>query len=141
MNYVNETVSQSAFDDKGQGQTMERMHGMVGNEDVERTSSDKDFEIKMDGHYRSDGEPDDASRHQDGATESKSGSEYKNEDGSEEDSLDEREDRLGPEGDDGQNEADKVRRGQIDVPADEMLSDDYYEQDVDDQSDSLHYRW
>ncbi|KAI8002991.1 Protein CHROMATIN REMODELING 5 [Camellia lanceoleosa] len=43
-------------------------------------------------------------------------------------------------GDDGQKEADKVRRGQIDVPADEILSDDYYEQDGDDQSDSLHYR-
>ncbi|XP_028060237.1 protein CHROMATIN REMODELING 5 isoform X3 [Camellia sinensis] len=162
---------------------MERMHGMVGNEDIEGTSSDKDSEIKMDGHYRSDGEPDDASRHQDDAAadnsgtsnlqpsgkrtamaakwgsnfwkdcqpmrpragsesgqESKSGSEYKNEDGSEEDSLDGREDRSGSEGDDGQKEADKVRRGQIDVPADEMLSDDYYEQDGDDQSDSLHYR-
>ncbi|KAI7983583.1 Protein CHROMATIN REMODELING 5 [Camellia lanceoleosa] len=177
-NYSNETVSQSALDDKGQGQTMERMHGMVGNEDVEGTSSDKDSEIKMDGHYRSDGEPDDASRHQDDAAadnggtsnlqpsgkrtamagkwgsnfwkdcqpmrpragsesgqESKSGSEYKNEDGSEEDSLDGREDRSGSEGDDGQKEADKVRRGQIDVPADEMLSDDYYEQDGDDQKD------
>ncbi|THG18520.1 hypothetical protein TEA_015218 [Camellia sinensis var. sinensis] len=182
-NYSNETVSQSALDDKGQGETMERMHGMVGNEDIEGTSSDKDSEIKMDGHYRSDGEPDDASRHQDDAAadnsgtsnlqpsgkrtamaakwgsnfwkdcqpmrpragsesgqESKSGSEYKNEDGSEEDSLDGREDRSGSEGDDGQKEADKVRRGQIDVPADEMLSDDYYEQDGDDQSDSLHYR-
>ncbi|KAI7983584.1 Protein CHROMATIN REMODELING 5 [Camellia lanceoleosa] len=177
-NYSNETVSQSALDDKGQGQTMERMHGMVGNEDVEGTSSDKDSEIKMDGHYRSDGEPDDASRHQDDAAadnggtsnlqpsgkrtamagkwgsnfwkdcqpmrpragsesgqESKSGSEYKNEDGSEEDSLDGREDRSGSEDDDGQKEADKVRRGQIDVPADEMLSDDYYEQDGDDQKD------
>ncbi|CAL5353953.1 unnamed protein product [Camellia sinensis] len=182
-NYSNEMVSQSALDDKGQGETMERMHGMVGNEDIEGTSSDKDSEIKMDGHYRSDGEPDDASRHQDDAAadnsgtsnlqpsgkrtamaakwgsnfwkdcqpmrpragsesgqESKSGSEYKNEDGSEEDSLDGREDRSGSEGDDGQKEADKVRRGQIDVPADEMLSDDYYEQDGDDQSDSLHYR-
>ncbi|XP_011622955.1 protein CHROMATIN REMODELING 5 [Amborella trichopoda] len=31
-------------------------------------------------------------------------------------------------------------RGQVDVPADEMLSDDYYEQDGDEQSESLNYR-
>ncbi|XP_059625031.1 protein CHROMATIN REMODELING 5 isoform X2 [Cornus florida] len=73
--------------------------------------------------------------------ESKSGSEYnKNEVGSEDDSSDNREDRLESEDYDGQKNVDKVRRGHVDVPADEMLSDDYYEQDGDDQSDSLHYR-
>lgn len=72
--------------------------------------------------------------------ESKSGSDYKSEEGSEEDSSDAGEDRVGSEDDDEQKETDKVRREQIDVPADEMLSDDYYEQDGDDQSDSLPYR-
>ncbi|PSR90154.1 Protein CHROMATIN REMODELING like [Actinidia chinensis var. chinensis] len=182
-NYSNETVSPSVLDDKVQGQSMGRVHGMMGNENVEATSSDKDSELKIDGHYRSDDEPDDANRLQDDAPpdngiisnlqplgrrtalagkwgstfwkdcqpmrshagsesgqESKSGSEYKNEAGSEEDSSDGREDRLGEADADGQKEAEKVRRRQIDVPADEMSSDDYYEQDGDDQSDSLPYR-
>ncbi|XP_052187845.1 protein CHROMATIN REMODELING 5 isoform X2 [Diospyros lotus] len=179
-NYSSGTVSQSFLDEKGHGQTIERMHGMVGNEDVEGTSSDKDSEIKMDGHYRSDGEPDDSSRPQGSAAagndrtsnlqpsgrrmaqsvkwgstfwkdcqpmepragsesghESKSGSEFKNEEGFEEDSSDGQEERLGLEDDGGQKEGEKVHRG--DVPAEEMLSDDYYEQDGDDQNDSLHY--
>lgn len=32
------------------------------------------------------------------------------------------------------------QKGHSDVPADEMLSDEYYEQDGEDQSDSMHYR-
>uniref|UniRef100_A0A5B6ZCF4 Protein CHROMATIN REMODELING 5 n=1 Tax=Davidia involucrata TaxID=16924 RepID=A0A5B6ZCF4_DAVIN len=182
-NYSNETVSQSVLNEKGQGQSMDRVHSVVANDDVDATSSDKDFETKMDEHYQSDVEPDGASRLQDEAAadddrvsnlqpsgrrtalvgkwgstfwkdcqpmgpraglesgqESKSGSEYKNEEGSEGDSSDGREDRLESEDDGGQKEVDKVQRGHIDVPADEMLSDDYYEQDGDDQSDSLHYR-
>ncbi|KAJ6838441.1 protein CHROMATIN REMODELING 5-like isoform X1 [Iris pallida] len=34
----------------------------------------------------------------------------------------------------------EMQRGQADVPADEMLSDDYYEQDVEELSDSFHGR-
>ncbi|GFZ20725.1 chromatin remodeling 5 [Actinidia rufa] len=181
-NYSNERVSHSVLNEKIQGQSMDRVHGMMGNDNVEAMSSDKDSELKIDGHYRSDDEPDDANRLQDDAApdngivsnlqpsgrrtalagkwgstfwkdcqpmrsragsesgqESKSGSEYKNEAGSEEDSSDGREDRLGEAEADGQKEAEKVRR-QIDVPADEMSSDDYYEQDGDDQTDSLPYR-
>ncbi|XP_057484186.1 protein CHROMATIN REMODELING 5-like [Actinidia eriantha] len=181
-NYSNERVSPSVLNEKNQGQSMDRVHGMMGNENVEAISSDKDSELKIDGHYRSDDEPDDANRLQDDAApdngmvsnlqpsgrrtalagkwgstfwkdcqpmrsragsesgqESKSGSEYKNEASSEEDSSDGREDRLGEAEADGQKEAEKVRR-QIDVPADEMSSDDYYEQDGDDQTDSLPYK-
>ncbi|XP_010907831.1 protein CHROMATIN REMODELING 5 isoform X1 [Elaeis guineensis] len=41
---------------------------------------------------------------------------------------------------DGQGDDGRPHRGQVDVPADEMLSDDYYEQDGEEQSDSLHYK-
>ncbi|KAA8544555.1 hypothetical protein F0562_022586 [Nyssa sinensis] len=182
-NYLNDPVLQSVLDEKGRGQSMDRVQSMVGNDDVDATSSDKDYEMKMDEQYRSDGEPDDASRLQDEAAaddsgisnlnpsgrrttlvgkwgstfwkdcqpmgpqagsesghESKSGSEYKNEGGSEDDSSDGREERSDSEDGASQKEVDKVRRGHIDLPADEMLSDDYYEQDGDDQSDLLHYR-
>jgi chromodomain-helicase-DNA-binding protein 1 len=38
------------------------------------------------------------------------------------------------------NEMNKHQSGQADVPADEMLSDEYYEQDEDNQSDHVHYK-
>ncbi|KAF7120884.1 hypothetical protein RHSIM_Rhsim13G0216000 [Rhododendron simsii] len=188
-NYSNDAVSQSVSDEKVQGKNVERVRGIVGNENVEATSSDKDCEIRMDNRYRSDDEPDDASRIQDdrvqddaviengrisslqpsgrrtalvgkwGSTfwkdcqpmqahggglesgqESKSGSEYKSEEGSEGDSSDAGEARAGSEDDDEYKETEKVQRDHVDVPVDEMLSDDYYEQDGDDQSDSLPYR-
>ncbi|KAL0923098.1 hypothetical protein M5K25_007143 [Dendrobium thyrsiflorum] len=41
---------------------------------------------------------------------------------------------------DGQRDEDHLQRGQADVPADEMLSDDYYEQDGEEHSDSFHGR-
>ncbi|XP_044477866.1 protein CHROMATIN REMODELING 5-like isoform X2 [Mangifera indica] len=66
-------------------------------------------------------------------------SEYKNVEGSEDNSLDNRDDRLESD-DEGQKVVGKGPRVQSDVPADEMLSDEYYEQDGEDQSDSLHYR-
>lgn len=37
-------------------------------------------------------------------------------------------------------EMNKHQSGQADVPADEMLSDEYYEQDEDNQSDHVHYK-
>ncbi|XP_058199193.1 protein CHROMATIN REMODELING 5 isoform X4 [Rhododendron vialii] len=188
-NYSNDAVSQSVSDEKVQGKNVERVRGIVENENVEATSSDKDCEIKMDNRYRSDDELDDVSRIQDdrvqddaaiengrisslqpsgrrtalvgkwGSTfwkdcqpmqahgggsesgqESKSGSEYKSEEGSEGDSSDAGEARAGSEDDDEYKETEKVQRDHVDVPVDEMLSDDYYEQDGDDQSDSLPYR-
>ncbi|KAK7300222.1 hypothetical protein RJT34_11062 [Clitoria ternatea] len=71
--------------------------------------------------------------------ESKSGSDYRNADGSEDNSLDGRYGRLDSDDDDGQKEAEKGPRGHSDVPAEEMLSDEYYEQDGEEQSDSLHH--
>lgn len=71
--------------------------------------------------------------------ESKSGSDYRNADGSEDNSLDGRAGRLDSDDDDGQKEAVKGPRSHADVPAEEMLSDEYYEQDGEEQSDSLHY--
>lgn len=71
--------------------------------------------------------------------ESKSGSDYRNEDGSEDNSLDGGTGRVDPEDDDGQKEAGKGPRSHSDVPAEEMMSDEYYEQDGEDQSDSVHY--
>ncbi|ONK67510.1 uncharacterized protein A4U43_C05F790 [Asparagus officinalis] len=38
---------------------------------------------------------------------------------------------------DGQKDGEQFKTRQVDVPADEMLSDDYYEQDGEEQSDSL----
>ncbi|XP_061342770.1 protein CHROMATIN REMODELING 5-like isoform X2 [Gastrolobium bilobum] len=72
--------------------------------------------------------------------ESKSGSDYRNADGSEDNSLDGRGRRLNSEDDDGPKEAGEDPGGHSDVPAEEMLSDEYYEQDGEEQSDSLHYR-
>lgn len=71
--------------------------------------------------------------------ESKSGSDYRNADGSEDNSLDGRAGRLDSDDDDGQKEEGKGPRGLSDVPAEEMLSDEYYEQDGEEQSDSIHY--
>lgn len=68
--------------------------------------------------------------------ESKSGSEYK---GSElEESSDGAEDRMESENDDDAHKA-VSRKGHQIVPADEMLSDEYYEQDGDDQTESLNH--
>ncbi|XP_010273267.1 PREDICTED: protein CHROMATIN REMODELING 5 [Nelumbo nucifera] len=66
-------------------------------------------------------------------------SDYKNEEGSDHHSSDEKEDRSESEDYEGQKEV-QLQRGHTDVPTDEMLSDDYYEQDGEEQSDSLHYR-
>lgn len=72
--------------------------------------------------------------------EPKGGSDYRNEDGSEDNSLDGRGERLDTEDDDEQREAGKGPLGHSDVPAEEMLSDEYYEQDGEEQCDSLHYQ-
>lgn len=182
-NFTNETVSQSVLDDKGQGQTVDRISS-VGNEDVDGTYGERDFDINMDVQYQSDGELDDTNRLQnESAADDHSGvrdlnlqpsgrrtalagkwgstfwkdcqpmgpnaggsdsgqdskCEYKNAEGSDDNSLDDRDDRLESD-DEGQKAVGKAPRGHSDVPADEMLSDEYYEQDGEEQSDSMHYR-
>ncbi|BAT80849.1 Protein CHROMATIN REMODELING 5 [Vigna angularis] len=185
-NFTNDTVSHGVMEDKSQGQNANRTHRSVGNECIDATSSEKEFDMNMEAQYESEGEPNGSGRLQTEATmddgdavkdsnlqtagsktatmgrwgstfwkdcgqmgpqngsesgqESKSGSDYRNADGSEDNSLDGRAERLDSDDDDGQKEAGKGPRGLSDVPAEEMLSDEYYEQDGEDQSDSLHYR-
>ncbi|XP_039028589.1 protein CHROMATIN REMODELING 5-like [Hibiscus syriacus] len=67
-------------------------------------------------------------------------SDHKNLEGSMYDSSDDRDDRLESDVDEAQKDAGKAQRGHSDVPADEMLSDEYYEQDGEEQSDTMHYR-
>ncbi|KAL4590633.1 hypothetical protein LXL04_003570 [Taraxacum kok-saghyz] len=155
-NYTNGTVSEDVLNDKSQGRTIERAESLVGGVDLETTSSiNKGFATRMeDGQYRGDGaaEDDDSllnltasnattrkptgrwgstfwkdcqPMHQkqgsESGQESKSSSAYNNEDGSGNDL----------------SEVDKANKGQN---VDEMLSDDYYELDGDDQSDSKHHK-
>ncbi|RDX93137.1 Protein CHROMATIN REMODELING 5, partial [Mucuna pruriens] len=72
--------------------------------------------------------------------ESKSGSDNRNADGSDDNSAEGRGESLDSEDDDGPKDSGKGPRGHSDIPAEEMLSDEYYEQDGEEQSDSLHYR-
>ncbi|KAB2012900.1 hypothetical protein ES319_D09G122000v1 [Gossypium barbadense] len=64
-------------------------------------------------------------------------SDHRNLEASEYNSSDDRDDRLDVEDDEAQKG--KAQRGNSDVPADEMLSDEYYEQDGEEQSDTMHY--
>ncbi|XP_017982665.1 PREDICTED: protein CHROMATIN REMODELING 5 isoform X1 [Theobroma cacao] len=67
-------------------------------------------------------------------------SDHKNLEVLEYNSSDDRDDRLESDDDEAQKEVGKAQRGHSDVPADEMLSDEYYEQDGEEQSDTMHYR-
>ncbi|XP_060174119.1 protein CHROMATIN REMODELING 5 isoform X2 [Lycium barbarum] len=160
-NYSNETVT---LDDKSQGeQRMQGIHQDVGNEELEGSLSDNDdngqlqdevgVEVetaaedqvppgrrvnlagKWGSEFWKDCQPMGPSGRSGSGEESKSGSEYKNEEEFDEVS-DGREDQLESEDEGRRKEMGKSRN----VPVDEMLSDEYYEQDGDDQSDSLHYR-
>ncbi|XP_047321306.1 protein CHROMATIN REMODELING 5 isoform X2 [Impatiens glandulifera] len=122
---------------------MKRVDRVDQSEEADAHSIDKGSDMKMDGQLQIRGQVDVASRLQDeGATddesgqESKSGSEYKNEEASDCDSSDAHEDRQRSE--DESRQKLEIQRGQGDRPTDEMSSDDYYEQDGDDQSDSLY---
>ncbi|XP_010557504.1 PREDICTED: protein CHROMATIN REMODELING 5 isoform X2 [Tarenaya hassleriana] len=66
-------------------------------------------------------------------------SDYKDVDHSEDNLSNELNDRLESENEE-HKVVDKHQRGQTDVPADEMLSDEYYEQDEEHQSDPVHYK-
>ncbi|XP_071726363.1 protein CHROMATIN REMODELING 5 [Rutidosis leptorrhynchoides] len=168
-NYTNGTVSDNVFNDKSQAGSVDRVESIVGNDDLEMTSSmNKGLATKMDdGQYHSDGEPYDISRSLNGTAleddenlmnattydsntrkptgrwgstfwkdcqpmnnrnvsesgqESKSSSAYNVEEG-----LD--------------NDLSDVDKANIGQNVDEMLSDDYYELDGDDQSDSMHRRF
>ncbi|KAJ4845979.1 Protein CHROMATIN REMODELING 5 [Turnera subulata] len=154
---------------------------MVGNEYMDATSSEREFDINVGAQYESEGEPDDAGRGQDvmtpndgvgvgnahlqppgrrnvagkwgstfwkdcqpgtqGASDSGPDSklDYRHAAGSEDNMSDGMDGRLESEDEEAQKNAVKGQKGHSDVPADEMLSDEYYEQDGEDQSDSVHY--
>ncbi|KAM7273611.1 hypothetical protein ACFE04_028275 [Oxalis oulophora] len=182
-NYSNATVSHSVIDEKYQGQNVGRINSSVGNDDVDGTSSERDFDINMEVQDHSEPEPDARGRLQsnvaaddgngpmnsklqpsarvasaakwgssfwkdcqpmDGGAQggSNSGqdskSDYKDE-GSEDNLSDGRDDGLESEDDEAQKAVRKSQRGPPDVPADDMLSEEYYEQDGEDQGDVMHY--
>lgn len=87
--------------------------------------------------FWSDCQPRDNQGGSDSGKDSRSGN--KNMEGSEDNLSDDRNIRLDSEDDDGRKETTKAHRGNIDVPADEMLSDEYYEQDGEDQGDTANY--
>ncbi|CAO2837359.1 unnamed protein product, partial [Amaranthus hypochondriacus] len=173
--YSSETVTHRAMEDKNTSHTVNRVRNSI---DIDLNSSENDFEMKIDGDYQSDGEPDTSrlpnevaingdtdmgpstshtyERRSGGLTakwgasfwkgsqtvvshdvsdsghESRSGSDYRNDEGSEGNSFG-GEDHIELEGYEGQKETEKVS-------VDEMLSDEYYEQDGDDQNDALQHR-
>ncbi|XWS71218.1 hypothetical protein CRYUN_Cryun03dG0119700 [Craigia yunnanensis] len=182
-NYSNDTVSHSVLEEKSPGQSIGRIQSSVGNEDVDGTYGEREFDVNMDVQYQSDGEPDDAVRlHHEVATDNGAGvsnsnfqpagrritpgkwgstfwkdcqpmdrqsgsdsgqdskSDHKNLEVLVYNSSDNRDDRLESEDDETQKEVGKAQRGHSDVPADEMLSDEYYEQDGEEKSDTMHYR-
>ncbi|CAN8257999.1 unnamed protein product [Cochlearia groenlandica] len=68
-------------------------------------------------------------------------SEYKDEYQSEDNHSNDLSNKLDSENENDDDKAMNQRQsGQADVPADEMLSDEYYEQDEDNQSDHVHYK-
>uniref|UniRef100_A0A7N0SWY7 Protein CHROMATIN REMODELING 5 n=1 Tax=Kalanchoe fedtschenkoi TaxID=63787 RepID=A0A7N0SWY7_KALFE len=168
-NFSNEADPQSLINASGIGKPVDRTRSLFQDEVLEASSSEKDFGLKT-GNYRGNEEPNDTRIlqrekntnfdvgggmsnsessvkkdqgrwgsnfwkdcqpvHQvsDMCRGSKSGSDYKNNEGANDNSSD---DINGFRG------SGKVH---TDVPAEEMLSDDYYEQDGDDLSDSVPFR-
>ena len=121
----------------------------------------EDQEMKEEDKYQSEGEPLDADRQQSDASGGNAkqgkrtgpsgiwGSNFWKDCqptwGSKDEQVDGKKDEeviavISDEDSDGQKDGEQLQRGQVDVPADEMLSDDYYEQDGEEQSDSLHGR-
>ncbi|KAG9136261.1 hypothetical protein Leryth_003850 [Lithospermum erythrorhizon] len=144
--YRNGKFGQRAMDEINKRPSISRVHEVVGDEEVEAASSDNDgnmeFGSKANSLHSSVGRTvatgnigssfwkDPQSVPLNGVTQSgeefKSSSECKNDEGSEDDSDD----------DFREKEEGKSRS----IPADEMLSDEYYEQNGDYQSDSFHHR-
>ncbi|XP_038972966.1 protein CHROMATIN REMODELING 5 isoform X1 [Phoenix dactylifera] len=159
--YGNKMESGHDLNEKAGDSGTEDAYASVGNRDGDVSISDKDVDIKAEDTYQSEEEPFDSGRQQSDTSgwnatskgrrttpgqwgsnfwrdcqpmwESKD-AEYDGNKGEEESDVNSLEESDG-QGDDG-----RPHRGQVDVPADEMLSDDYYEQDGEEQSDSLHCR-
>ncbi|KAI3707690.1 hypothetical protein L6452_26319 [Arctium lappa] len=167
-NYTNGTVSEGVLNDKRQGGTIERAESIVGNHDLESTSSmNKGFATKMeDGQYHGDGEPyvtsrslnEPAAEEDDGllnltasttntrkpagrwgSTVWKDCQPMHHKHGSE--SGQESKSSSGYNIEEGSgNDLSESDKANKGQNVDEMLSDDYYELDGDDQSDSMHHK-
>ncbi|CAL1403659.1 unnamed protein product [Linum trigynum] len=176
-NYSAETISNRA-EEKGQNPGR-----MVGSEDVDGTSSEREFDMNIDPRYESETElgesrvlDDGAPDHEAGASNSHfqpssgkgnvsgkwgssfwkdcrpmsaqgvsdsgqdSKSDFKHVEGSEDNVSDGEDDRLESEYDEEAKESHRDLKGHYDVPADEMLSDEYYEQDGEDPTDLTHFK-
>ncbi|CAN1170496.1 Protein CHROMATIN REMODELING 5 [Linum perenne] len=176
-NYSPETLSNCAPEEKGQS-----LGRMVGSEDVDVTSSEREFDMNIDAPYESEAELGDSRMQNDGVPDHEAGasnshfqpsgkrnvsgkwgssfwkdcrpmgpqgasdsgqdskSDLKIVEGSENNISDGQEDRLESEYDEEAKESHKELKGHSDVPADEMLSDEYYEQDGEDPTDLSHYK-
>ncbi|CAN0922487.1 Protein CHROMATIN REMODELING 5 [Linum grandiflorum] len=176
-NYSPETISNCAPEEKGQN-----LGRMVGSEDVDVTSSEREFDMNIDARYESEAELGDSRMQNDGVPDheasasnshfqpsgkrnvsgkwgenfwkdcrpmgpqgaSDSGQDSKSDlkvvEGSENNISDGQDDRLDSEYDEEGKESHKELKGHSDVPADEMLSDEYYEQDGVDPTDLSHYK-
>ncbi|CAI9106222.1 OLC1v1005326C1 [Oldenlandia corymbosa var. corymbosa] len=152
-NYSNQPVEQSSLDEKGHRQGVDRVIG--NSEEVEAMSSDNELALldndrvdstqtpaagnsgKWGSNFWKDCQPMESHGVSESGEESKSGSEYKSDEGSEDDSYDGGARRVSEleDGDTGK----EVGKSQ-NVPLDEMLSDEYYEQDGDDHGDPLHHK-
>ncbi|KAG0489595.1 hypothetical protein HPP92_006458 [Vanilla planifolia] len=149
---------ESTHDGNDDGARADGPYGSTGTRDMDINFSEKDIDQKNVGQYHSEEEPSDTGTERGGRRVNPSGtwgssfwkdcqpmwganeddydskkveegSEYdskKGEEGSPDDSLEESND---------QGDGEHFQKGQADVPAEEMLSDDYYEQDEDDPDD------
>ncbi|XP_038988739.1 protein CHROMATIN REMODELING 5-like isoform X3 [Phoenix dactylifera] len=160
--YGSKMESAHDLNEKATGSGAEDAYGSVGNTDADVNISDKDVDIKAEDTHQSEEEPFDAGRQQSDTSGGNAtgkpgrrtapgpwGSNFWRDCQPMWDSKDaEYDDNRGEEYSDGnpleeldgQGDGGRSRRGQVDVPAEEMLSDDYYEQDGEEQSDSLHCR-
>lgn len=167
-NYSNDTVSPSALDDNQDAATFQSSSPL--HQDMDATYTERGFDMNMDIQYQCEAEPGSSigQQNQTGAAvpsgrrtgvSGKWGSTFwrdcqpmgqRDGSGSAKHSLSgykHSEDYLSNgEKLDSENENDediamnKQQSGQADIPAEEMLSDEYYEQDEDSQSDHVQYK-
>jgi len=161
-NFGNAMDSDHDLNEKGGDNDAEGDYVSAGNNrQMDLNFVEKDGELKEEDQYQSEGEPSDAGRQQSDASGGNAkqgkrtgpsgtwGSNFWKDCqpmwGSKDEQVDGKKDDEviavnSDEDSDWQKDGEQLQRGQIDVPADEMLSDDYYEQDGKEQSDSLHGR-
>ncbi|KAF5751614.1 Chromatin remodeling complex subunit isoform 1 [Tripterygium wilfordii] len=138
-------------EDKDQEHGLDGTCSSVGNEYVDVTSSDKEYDMNMDLRYQSDGEPDEFGALQSEATAENDAAVVSNSNlqpSGRKSALpgkwgstfwkDCQPNGLELEEGGGKTDVGKSRRDHSDVPADEMFSDEYYEQDGKHHNDSMH---